>query len=131
MTNQEREFSYCKHCGVRLTPAEPICKFCTIEPIAHKSLQQGADDLSFLCVAASLSFPIWGTVLTVLLGCTIGEPIVYVAMVLAVFSAWPIWSGMSGALTKLVLSMVYYFVGFFVVFFLGWLSLCWFCPTCH
>jgi len=83
---------------------------------------------------ALLSFPLWGTVLTVWLSCITktGDFFIFLGMLAGVASGSAIFlSPTLSVFEKIILSLVYYFIGLFVVFFLGWVSICWFCPSCH
>ena len=61
-----------------------------------------------------------------------GDFFFYIGAMLGLGSGLPIlFSRNLPVLAKVILLPVYYLVGLFVVFFLGWMSLCWFCPSCH
>ena len=79
----------------------------------------------------SLTYPFWGTVLTVALMCKISEIFFYIGVMLGFISGLPILVSTSPVFVKAVLLGLYYFTGVFVVFLLGWSSMCWFCPSCH
>lgn len=138
MTRLAPEVLTCQNCGKPLASPEAVCESCSIEPNAYKSTfishaRVSSNQYAYWSVVL-LSFPIWGTVLTSLLMCKISEDFFYVGVLLGVASVLPIVfadiNGMFGVLVKVVLCAAYCFTGFFVIFFLGWMSMCWFCPTC-
>lgn len=82
---------------------------------------------------ALLTFPIWGTILTIALSClTNQEFFFWLGVIVGVFSGAPILFGTNTSIIgKIILCFGYYLVSLFVVFILGWVSICWFCPSCH
>jgi hypothetical protein len=87
-----------------------------------------------------LTFPIWGAIVLVVLGCNMVQLPGYgteklltlIGGIGLMLSASPIFTSQSkSALEKIILILGYYIAGAIAIYIFGWLAACWFCSTCH
>lgn len=128
------EITNCDGCGRPLETANAECAFCVADlakkPFSSVVLDRkiGAGE-TLLC----FTYPFWGTVLFVALSClSKGGAFIYIGMFCGFLSAYPIFLTKNiDFILKVIISLFYYFVGTFIVFFVGWASVCQFCPSCN
>jgi len=116
-----KEVKSCAQCGRALENPNATCLFCS----TGKNITEVK---KLLC----LTYCIWGPILFVALSCNLkADSLMMVFIVLGFASAYPIFvSNNIGAFLKIFLTLIYYAIGTFVIFFVGWASICQFCPTC-
>lgn len=85
---------------------------------------------------SALLYPVWGTIITVYIASQVsgktGDYVLYCGLFGLLLSAFPFFKIKNAhVLMKIFLSICYFVVASVIIFILGWVSICWFFPSCH
>lgn len=125
---------FCKVCGRPINESNAKCTFCLPE-LRNTVLIKARPKKKLRIVEAllCLTFPYWGTTLFVALHCHYKSDLfLYLGAFFFLISACPIFLSKSiGIILKILCSLIYYAYSAFMMFFVGWASICFFCPACN
>lgn len=122
----------CQTCGRPLSSPDAACETCQTqaEPLAPEKsrLTEALKDCSTLLLnLILLSYPVWGTFVTLYLMFQVGKSFFYFGIYFSLCGFYPIvrarWMGRTA---KTIICVVYFFMAIPVIFFTGWFSICWF-----